>query len=110
MWDWRAVFWFNLAFGTAALAAGAAVLPEHSDPDAHRVDIPGFVAGTVALSALIFAVINAGTAGFAAPHVTALLCVSVLAGVVFLRWEKRTRTRCSTCVTCGCACSSPSAW
>jgi len=90
VWDWRAIFWFNLAFGTGALAAGAALLPENSDPDAHRADIPGFVAGAVALSALIFAVISAETAGFAALHVTALLCVSVLAGVVFLWWENRT--------------------
>ena len=90
VWDWRAIFWFNLALGTAALAAGAAALPENSDPDAHRVDIPGFAFGAVALSALIFAVINAETTGFAAPRVIALLCVSVVSGVVFLWWEDRT--------------------
>lgn len=90
VWDWRAVFWFNLAFGTAALAAGAAVLPENSDPDAHRVDIPGFAFGAAALGTLIFAVITAETAGFAAPSVVALLAVSVLAGAAFLWWESRT--------------------
>ncbi len=90
VWDWRAIFWFNLAFGMGALAAGAAVLPENSDPDAHRVDIPGFVFGAAALSALIFAVINAETAGFVDPGVISLLCVSMLAGVMFLWWESRT--------------------
>ena len=40
-WNWRAIFWFNLVFGLAALVAGLIVLPENSDPDAHRVDIPG---------------------------------------------------------------------
>jgi len=49
-WNWRAIFWFNLAFGMAALAAGALVLPESADPDAHRVDIGGFVFGAGALS------------------------------------------------------------
>ena len=88
-WDWRAIFWFNLAFGAAALAAGAVVLPENSDPDAHRVDVPGFAFGAVALSALIFAVINAETAGFAAPGVIALLCVSAGSGAAFLWWENR---------------------
>src|ERR1700691_1419843 len=34
-WNWRAIFWFNLAFGLAALVAGLIVLPENSDPDAH---------------------------------------------------------------------------
>jgi len=90
VWDWRAIFWFNLAFGAAALAAGAAVLPENSDPDAHRVDIPGFAFGAAALSALIFAVINAETAGFAAPHVIALLGISVVSGLAFLWWENHT--------------------
>ena len=90
VWDWRGIFWFNLAFGAGALVAVAALLPENSDPDAHRVDIPGFVFGAAALSALIFAVISAETVGFAAPDVIALLCVSVAAGAAFLWWEKRT--------------------
>jgi EmrB/QacA subfamily drug resistance transporter len=89
VWDWRAIFWFNLAFGAAALAAGAIALPENADPDAHRVDIPGFAFGAAALSALIFAVIRAETAGFGAADVIALLCVSVVAGVAFLWWERR---------------------
>ena len=44
-WDWRAIFWFNVAFGLVALVAGALVLPESADPDAHRVDIAGHGAG-----------------------------------------------------------------
>ena len=56
IWDWRAIFWFNLLFGAAALGLGAAVLPESADPDARRVDIAGTVLGAVALSALVFAV------------------------------------------------------
>jgi predicted MFS family arabinose efflux permease len=89
VWDWRAIFWFNLAFGLAALAAGIRVLPESADPDAHRVDITGTVLGAAALSALVFAVITAETAGFAAPQVIALLCVSVAAGIAFLWREHR---------------------
>jgi EmrB/QacA subfamily drug resistance transporter len=89
VWDWRAIFWFNLAFGACALALGARVLPENADPEAHRVDVPGFVFGAAALSALIFAVISAETVGFGAPDVIALLCVSVVAGTTFLWWESR---------------------
>jgi EmrB/QacA subfamily drug resistance transporter len=89
VWNWRAIFWFNLALGLAALAAGVLVLPENADPDAHRVDIPGFAFSASALSALIFAVITAETAGFAAPQVIALLCLSAAAGSVFVWWESR---------------------
>jgi len=89
VWDWRAIFWFNLALGAGAFVSGALMLPESADPDAHRVDIAGFAFGAAALSALIFAVINAETAGFGAPSVIALLCVSVVAGSAFLWWESR---------------------
>jgi MFS family permease len=89
IWDWQAIFWFNLAFGAAALGLGTLALPESADPDAHRVDIAGTVLGAVALSALVFAVISAETAGFAAPDVIALLCVSAVAGVLFGRQERR---------------------
>jgi len=89
VWDWRAIFWFNLAFGACAFAAGTLVLPENADPDAHRVDIPGFAFGAAALSALIFAVISAETAGFADPAVIGLLCVAAVAGTAFGWWEHR---------------------
>jgi EmrB/QacA subfamily drug resistance transporter len=86
-WDWRAIFWFNLIVGAIALVAGAIVLPESSDPDAHRVDIAGFVLGAGAISALAFGVITAESSGFGAPAVIALLCVSAVGVVAFLWWE-----------------------
>ena len=89
VWNWRAIFWFNLFFGLAALIAGLIVLPENSDPGAHRVDIPGFVLGAGGLSALIFAVINAESYGFANPAVLALLCLSAVLGAAFFWWESR---------------------
>jgi EmrB/QacA subfamily drug resistance transporter len=88
-WDWRAIFWFNLAFGAAAVGLGAVALRESADPAAHRVDIAGTVLGAAALSALVFAVISAETAGFASPGVIALLCVSAAAGVSFCWHENR---------------------
>ena len=89
VWSWRAIFWFNLFFGLAALVAGILVLPENADPDAHRVDIPGFVLGAGALSALIFGVINAESTTFTSPDVLGLLCLSVITGAAFFWWERR---------------------
>ena len=50
----------------AALVAALLVLPENSDPDAHRVDIAGTVLGAAALTAFTFAVIDGESAGFGA--------------------------------------------
>jgi EmrB/QacA subfamily drug resistance transporter len=89
VWSWRGIFWFNLAFGLAALVAGAVVLPESADPDAHRVDISGVVLGAAALTAFTFAIINAETAGFAAPAVIALLCIAAVGAGAFFWRESR---------------------
>ncbi|HEY3732935.1 MAG TPA: MFS transporter [Streptosporangiaceae bacterium] len=89
IWSWRGIFWFNLAFGLAALVIAAIVLPESADPDAHRVDTAGTLLGAAALAALIFAVIHGESAGFAAPSVIALYCVGAAAGAAFFWWEHR---------------------
>src|SRR6516164_2835407 len=86
---WRAIFWFNLVFGLAALIAGMIVLPESSDPDAHRVDISGTVLFAAALTAFTFAIINAENDGFGAPSVIALLCLSAVAAAAFFYRESR---------------------
>ena len=89
VWNWRAIFWFNLAFGLVALVAGLIVLPESADPDAHRVDIAGTVLGAAALTALVFAVIGGEDSGFASPSVLLLLGLSAVAAVAFFWWESR---------------------
>ena len=86
---WRAIFWFNVVFGLAALIAGMIVLPESSDPDAHRVDISGTVLFAAALAAFTFAIINAENDGFGDPVVIALLCLSAVAAVAFFYRERR---------------------
>ncbi len=88
-WNWRAVFWFDVTFGAAAFVAAARFLPENADPDARRIDIAGGLLGASALAALIFAVINAESSGFASPPVIALLCVSAAAGALFGWHESR---------------------
>ena len=88
-WGWRGIFWFSLVFGLAALVVAAVVLPESSDPDAHRVDTAGTLLGAAALSALLFGVIHGESAGFGAPEVIALFCVGAVAGAAFFWWESR---------------------
>jgi EmrB/QacA subfamily drug resistance transporter len=89
VWNWQAIFWFDVTFGLVALVAMIIVLPENADPDPRRIDIAGGVLGAAALAALIFAVINAETDGFSSPLVIALLCVSAISTAAFLWRESR---------------------
>jgi MFS family permease len=89
VWSWRGIFWFNLAFGLIALVIAAVVLPESADPSAARVDTAGTLLGAGALATLVFAIIDAETAGFGSALVIVLLCVSVVLGAAFAWWERR---------------------
>ena len=88
-WSWRAIFWFNLAFGLAALVAAAITVPESADPTAARVDTAGTLLGAGALATLIFGIILAETDGFGAANVIELLCLSAVAIAAFVVWERR---------------------
>src|SRR5215475_5845567 len=88
-WNWRGIFWFNLAFGLAALLVAAAVVPESSDPTAARVDTVGTLLGAGALATLVFGVIDAETSSFGAPVPLTLFCVAVALGAAFVWWEHR---------------------
>ncbi len=89
IWDWRAIFWFNVVIGALALSLCLAVLPESSDPDAHRVDIGGSAFGAVAIAALAFAVIEGESVGFGSAQTVALFCVCGLGIIGFFWWESR---------------------
>jgi EmrB/QacA subfamily drug resistance transporter len=88
-WNWRGIFLFNLAFGLAALVVAARILPESADPTAARVDTAGTLLGAGALATLLFAIIDAETAGFGSALVIVLLCVSAFLGGAFVGWERR---------------------
>ena len=88
-WNWRGIFWFNLVFGLAALIAAAITVPESSDPTAARVDTLGTLFGAGALAALMFAIIDAETAGFGATEIIVLLCADAVLAVAFVWWERR---------------------
>src|ERR1700760_4340516 len=62
---WRAIFWLNVPLVVAALAGGLLTLPEGSKAKGARPDWAGQALGTVALAALVFALIEGGRRGFA---------------------------------------------
>jgi predicted MFS family arabinose efflux permease len=88
-WNWRGIFWFNLVFGLAALIVAAIILPESANAETARVDIPGTLLGAGALAALVFAIIDAESAGFGAAAVIILLGASAVLFAAFGWWEHR---------------------
>jgi len=87
--NWHWIFWFNLAFGLAALAVGARVLPETARSVTRRIDTLGALLGAAALAALVFGVIEGESAGFTAGHVIVLFCCAGVFGIAFAWWQRR---------------------
>ncbi len=89
IWSWRAVFWFNVVVGVAALVGLYAVLPEISDPVGRRIDGAGFVLGPACLVAATVATILGESAGYGAWYVMGLYLVAVVTAVAFAAVERR---------------------
>ncbi|MFC8511544.1 MFS transporter [Streptomyces sp. NPDC057257] len=81
VWDWRGIFFVNLPVGALILAL--LVRAPRSERRPAPLDLPGQATAVVALTGLTFAVIEGGTAGWAA------LAAAVVAAVVFFRVEAR---------------------
>jgi EmrB/QacA subfamily drug resistance transporter len=88
-WSWRGIFWFNLAFGLAALIVAAVVVPESADPHAARVDTAGTLLGAGTLAALMFGIIDAETSSFGAAVPVTLFCVAAVLAAGFVWREHR---------------------
>lgn len=87
--SWRYVFWFNVAFGAAAVAGCALTVPESRDPAGRRLDLPGQLLGAVALGALTFGLIHGQDVGFGSAAAIAAFAGAAAAGSVFVAVERR---------------------
>jgi len=90
--SWRAIFWFNLAFGAVAFVLAVLFVPESSDRRGRRFDVPGTVLGAVALACLSFAIIQGETSGYGTWWIAALFAASVVFGLAFVAAERRSRS------------------
>ncbi|HEY1854526.1 MAG TPA: MFS transporter [Solirubrobacterales bacterium] len=88
---WRAIFALNVPLVAASLLAGVKLLPAGPTAAAERADVPGQLLGTVALVALVFALIEGGHSGFAAAPVIAAAVVALAALIAFVAVELRQR-------------------
>jgi EmrB/QacA subfamily drug resistance transporter len=89
--SWRAIFWFNLAFGIVAFVMAARFVPETSDRASRRVDVLGIVLVALALASASFAVIQGEVSGYGDWWIAGLFALALLAAIAFVLWERRVR-------------------
>jgi DHA2 family methylenomycin A resistance protein-like MFS transporter len=85
---WRAIFVLNLPVGVVAtllVRAGVPETPRHT----HPVDRTGLVTAAATLALLTGGLIDAGSAGWAAPATLGLLGAAVVAGAAYLITARR---------------------
>jgi EmrB/QacA subfamily drug resistance transporter len=88
--SWRLVFLLNLPLALAVLIVTRRHVPESSDSSATgRIDVPGAVWAVVALSTLIYALIEAPGDGWGSAAVVSCLVVGAVAVIGFIGTERR---------------------
>ncbi|MCT1356154.1 MFS transporter [Gordonia sp. p3-SID1431] len=86
---WRWIYLLPIPIALIALAVAATMLPESRAPHARRLDWSGQISAAIAVTALVFGVIEAGVYGFGDPRVVAALLAAAVAAVGFVVIEKR---------------------
>jgi len=88
--SWRSVFFINVPVGVAGLILAAAVVPESRDEAGHRrVDPPGLIAGTLAVSALTYALIEGNARGWTDGRILSAFAIAAVAAIAFVAIEAR---------------------
>src|SRR4029450_1654382 len=90
--DWRWTMYVNLAFAVPAAAAGFRLLGTPRPAERPRIDVPGVLAATVGLFALVYGFANAEMDSWGAPLTVAMLVGGVVALTAFALIERRVAT------------------
>src|SRR5919201_1120311 len=86
---WRWVFLVNVPFVVLAAPLGLGWLPEARRPGAPPLDLPGAALSTVALTGIVFALIEGVDAGWTNPTVIWAAALGITASVAFFAVELR---------------------
>jgi DHA2 family methylenomycin A resistance protein-like MFS transporter len=86
---WRAIFALNVPLAALSLLGGVKLLPPGPTAREARPDLPGQLLGTVALTTLVFALIEGGHEGFGTAPAVAAAAVAVAALAAFVAVELR---------------------
>src|SRR6266540_5826970 len=86
-WSW--IFFVNVPVGATALVLAPLLLAESRDAHVRRFDVPGGVLVTTGLSALVYAITQAGQQGWSAGRTVAAFAGALVLLTGFVVWELR---------------------
>jgi EmrB/QacA subfamily drug resistance transporter len=87
--SWGSVFLVNVPIVLIALVGGYFLVPTSRDPEATPLDIPGAALSMVAISALVYSIIEGPAEGWTSALVVGGFVVALVFGAVFL-WRELT--------------------
>ncbi len=90
-WGW--VFLMNIPVALLGLVVSSVLVPESRSPHARRLDLTGMLLGSAGLSAVTYALINAGREGWTAGPTLAWAAAGILLLAAFGAWEARLARR-----------------
>jgi EmrB/QacA subfamily drug resistance transporter len=89
-WEW--VLWVNVPIGIAAAAIAPTLIAEsRNEEEVRHFDVAGAVAITGGLSALVYALVDANSAGWGSTQTIGLLALAAVLLIVFAAVERRSR-------------------
>jgi MFS family permease len=86
--SWHWIFWLNVPIGVALIPLARTKLAESHGPHP-RLDVPGLGLSAMGLLALVWGLIEAGSAGWASTRALIALTTGAAALVAFVIWEQR---------------------
>jgi EmrB/QacA subfamily drug resistance transporter len=88
---WPSIFLINVPIGIVAISLGLVSIPESSDPSHTSLDLPGQILSILGLGGLIYALIRGGHDGWLAPSTIEIFLAAVLALMLFVGVEHRSK-------------------
>ncbi|OAI39647.1 hypothetical protein AYO38_07280 [bacterium SCGC AG-212-C10] len=89
--SWQWIFLVNIPVGILGLVIATKYLKEHKEPDAGKLDVPGFVLAAAGLGSILYALAEAGTRGFDDTRVLLFGAAGIALMVSFVFVELRSR-------------------
>ncbi|MFD4714921.1 DHA2 family efflux MFS transporter permease subunit [Streptomyces sp. NPDC058430] len=87
--DWRWIYLPSIPVALLAMAVAAWLVTDSLAPHARALDWPGQITATVAITALVYGVIEGGAGSFSDARVLVALALAVVGLIAFLVFERR---------------------